>query len=64
MTNKQRNRPNGDQINEGRTSTENGDNRKRYEGFEGMNYEQIRQPYNPSIKKETATLKTRVAVKD
>ena len=21
--------------------------RKNYEGFEGMNYEQIRQPYNP-----------------
>lgn len=22
--------------------------RKNYEGFEGMNYEQIRQPYNPN----------------
>jgi hypothetical protein len=22
--------------------------RKNYEGFEGMNYEQIRQPYNPA----------------
>ena len=24
-----------------------GSERKRYEGFEGMNYEQIRQPYDP-----------------
>ena len=29
-----------------RTSNESGV-RKNYEGFEGMNYEQIRQPYNP-----------------
>ena len=26
---------------------ENGD-QKNYEGFEGMNYEQLRQPYNPN----------------
>jgi hypothetical protein len=30
-----------------RISNENGE-RKSYEGFEGMNYEQIRQPYNPN----------------
>jgi hypothetical protein len=32
-----------------RTATD-GSNRKNYEGFEGMNYEQIRQPYNPKHK--------------
>ena len=32
-----------------RTATE-GNDRKNYEGFEGMNYEQIRQPYNPKHK--------------
>ena len=32
-----------------RTSAE-GNERKNYEGFEGMNYEQIRQPYNPKHK--------------
>lgn len=29
-----------------RTSNGNGES-KNYEGFEGMNYEQVRQPYNP-----------------
>jgi hypothetical protein len=28
-------------------ANENGE-RKNYEGFEGMNYEQLRQPYNPN----------------
>ena len=50
MADSKRNRPNGDRINGGRISTENGDNRKRYEGFEGMNYEQVRQPYSPQHK--------------
>ena len=26
------------------------DQRQDYEGFEGMNYEQVRQPYNPTHK--------------
>ena len=33
----------------GRTATE-GNEQKSFEGFEGMNYEQIRQPYNPKYK--------------
>jgi hypothetical protein len=32
-----------------RTATE-GTEQKSFEGFEGMNYEQIRQPYNPRYK--------------
>jgi hypothetical protein len=32
-----------------RTATE-GTERKELEGFEGMNYEQIRQPFNPNYK--------------
>lgn len=32
-----------------RTATE-GAERKSYDGFEGMNYEQFRQPYNPQHK--------------
>ena len=32
-----------------RTATE-GTERRNYDGFEGMNYEQIRQPYNPRYK--------------
>jgi len=32
-----------------RTATE-GNERKNYEGFEGMNYEQFRAPYNPKHK--------------
>ena len=32
-----------------RTATEGSESRN-YEGFEGMNYEQIRQPYNPKHK--------------
>ena len=32
-----------------RTATE-GNDRKEYDGFEGMNYEQIRQPYDPKHK--------------
>ena len=43
-----RNDQNGDRD-ISRTATE-GDDRKSYEGFEGMNYEQVRQPYNPKNK--------------
>ena len=32
-----------------RTATE-GTEQKNFEGFEGMNYEQIRPPYNPQYK--------------
>jgi|GEM_PF-3470855 len=37
------------QAGSGRTNSENvrNDERKRFEGFEGMNYEQVRGPYNP-----------------
>lgn len=46
MSQELRNKQGGDRdIN--RMSSENG-HRKNYEGFEGMNYEQIRQPYNPT----------------
>jgi hypothetical protein len=41
-----RNQPSDDQGNSGRGSNEAQD-RKNYEGFEGMNYEQRRQPYYP-----------------
>lgn len=40
------NKPGDSQGNSGRGS-DNSQERKMYEGFEGMNYEQIRQPYNP-----------------
>lgn len=40
------NQPSDSQGNSGRGSTEAQD-RKNYEGFEGMNYEQRRQPFNP-----------------
>lgn len=46
MSQNMRNQPSDSQGNSGRGSDENQD-RKNYEGFEGMNYEQIRQPYNP-----------------
>jgi hypothetical protein len=41
-----RNQPSEIEGNSGRGSNETHD-RKNYEGFEGMNYEQRRQPYNP-----------------
>ncbi len=45
MSQELRNKQDGERdIN--RISSENGQI-KNYEGFEGMNYEQIRQPYNP-----------------
>lgn len=45
MSQEARNKQSGDRdIN--RTSNAPAE-RKNYEGFEGMNYEQIRQPYNP-----------------
>ncbi len=45
MLQESRNQQGGDRdIN--RMANENGE-RKNYEGFEGMNFEQIRQPYNP-----------------
>lgn len=37
-----------------RTATE-GTEQKSYEGFEGMNYEQIRQPYNPKNRGRNST---------
>ena len=37
-----------------RTATE-GSEQQNYEGFEGMNYEQIRQPYNPRHKGRNST---------
>jgi len=39
------NQPSDSQGNSGRGSNNSQDS-KRYEGFEGMNYEQVRQPYN------------------
>ena len=46
MSQNTRNQPGDSQGNSGRGSNEPQD-RKNYEGFEGMNYEQRRQPYNP-----------------
>lgn len=46
MSQNTRNQPSDSQGNSGRGSNETQD-RKNYEGFEGMNYEQRRQPYNP-----------------
>jgi hypothetical protein len=46
MSQNTRNQPSDSQGNSGRGSGER-QNRKNYEGFEGMNYEQRRQPYNP-----------------
>ena len=40
------NQPEENQQRSGRAQKENR-NLNSYEGFEGMNYEQIRQPYNP-----------------
>jgi hypothetical protein len=40
------NQPSDSQGNSGRGSNESQE-RKNYEGFEGMNYEQRRQPFNP-----------------
>ena len=45
MSQEMRNRSGEGQGNPVRASE--GSDRKRYEGFEGMNYEQIRQPYDP-----------------
>ena len=39
------NQPGESQENTGRSSAEN-EERERYEGFEGMNFEQVRKPYN------------------
>jgi hypothetical protein len=41
-----RNQPGDSQGNSGRGADETQE-RKNYEGFEGMNYEQRRPPYNP-----------------
>ena len=46
MSQNLRNQPGDSQGNSGRGLNETQD-RKNYEGFEGMNYEQIRQPFNP-----------------
>jgi hypothetical protein len=45
MSENRRNRPGGVQGNNSGATDEKTNNNKRYEGFEGMNYEQIRQPY-------------------
>lgn len=45
MSQNTRNQPSDSQETSGRGSNANQE-RNRYEGFEGMNYEQIRQPYN------------------
>lgn len=47
MSDTMRDRLSGDQGNSGKMSDENQSQNERYEGFEGMNYEQVRQPYNP-----------------
>jgi hypothetical protein len=46
MLQNMRNQPSDSQGNSGRESKDTQE-RKNYEGFEGMNYEQRRQPYNP-----------------
>jgi hypothetical protein len=46
MSQNMRNQPSDSQGNSGRGSDDMQD-RKNSEGFEGMNYEQRRQPYNP-----------------
>lgn len=46
MSQNLRNKPSDNQGNSGRGS-DDAPERKNYEGFEGMNYEQRRQPYNP-----------------
>ena len=46
MLQNMRNQPSDSGGNSGRGSNEMQE-RKNYEGFEGMNYEQRRQPYNP-----------------
>lgn len=50
MSDNMRNRPGAEPGKNSRMSDENTENRNKYEGFEGMNYEQIRQPYNPGTK--------------
>jgi hypothetical protein len=46
MSQNMRNQPGDSQGSSGRGSKDTQE-RKDYEGFEGMNYEQRRQPYNP-----------------
>lgn len=46
MSQNSRNTQNDNSGSPGRGMNDNREN-SRYEGFEGMNYEQIRQPYNP-----------------
>jgi hypothetical protein len=52
MLQNMRNQPGEHQENSGSTPAESQD-RNRFEGFEGMNYEQIRQPYQPHSVKNT-----------
>ena len=47
MSDNMRNRPGGDGEDNSKMSDASTENRNRSEGFEGMNYEQVRQPYNP-----------------
>jgi hypothetical protein len=46
MSQESRNKQGGGERDISQTSAAN-DQQKNYEGFEGMNYEQFRQPYNP-----------------
>ena len=52
MSENVRNQPGESQGRPDRAS--DGPRRTRFEGFEGMNYEQRRQPYNPQRKKENS----------
>ncbi|HEU4471026.1 MAG TPA: hypothetical protein VFR58_08085 [Flavisolibacter sp.] len=53
MSQNTRNKPNDQE--KGRRALNDDRDQKNYEGFEGMNFEQIRQPYNPSQQKERGT---------
>lgn len=46
MTHNSRNQPSESGGNSGRGTTTQNEG-KRYDGFDGMNYEQVRQPYHP-----------------
>ena len=46
MTQNRRNQQGDSGENSGRGGSSSGD-RQRFDGFEDMNYEQVRQPYNP-----------------
>lgn len=52
MSQNMRIQPSDSQGSSGRASNETQE-RKNYEGFEGMNYEQIRKPYNPQYRRNS-----------